>query len=99
MKGLMMKRVGFIFEKIIDKDNILWAIDNSARGKRKRKNVQRVLENAEKCAGEIQKCYGKHISRQNIGKKRFGMGLIKERVIYKPKYYPDQVLMVFDSAN
>ena len=52
----MMKRVGFIFERIVDKDNILQAIDNSSRGKKKRRNVRRVLDNADKCAGEIQKC-------------------------------------------
>ncbi len=90
----MMKRVGFIFEKIIDKDNILWAIDNSARGKRKRKNVQRVLENAEKCAEEIQEMLSKKTYQpaEYFEEVIWDVSNKKERVIYKPKYYPDQVI-------
>ncbi len=45
----------FHFERIVDRDNILRAIDNSSRGgKKKRRNVRRVLDNADKCAAEIQ---------------------------------------------
>ena len=89
-----MKRVGFIFERIVDKDNILRAIDNSSRGKKKRRNVRRVLDNADKCAAEIQEMLmGKTYQPAKYWEEKIWDGANKkERVIYKPKYYPDQVI-------
>ena len=43
-----MKRVGNLYEKIIDKNNIRKAILNAAKRKRKRRNVQNVIENIQK---------------------------------------------------
>ena len=49
-----MKRVGNIFEKICDIENIYTAIRNAARGKKHRKTVAYVLNNQEKAASLIQ---------------------------------------------
>ena len=48
-----MKRVGNLYEKIIDKNNIRKAILNAAKRKRKRRNVQNVIENITKATDEI----------------------------------------------
>lgn len=49
-----LKRVGNIFEKICDIENIYTAIRNAARGKKHRKTVAYVLDNQEKAARLIQ---------------------------------------------
>ena len=44
----MPKRVGFLYEKMCDKDMIRLAIINSSKNKRHRHDVQRVIGNMEK---------------------------------------------------
>jgi len=43
-----MKRVGYLYDKICDIDNIKLAIKKSSRGKRDHVNVKRVLENIDR---------------------------------------------------
>ena len=50
-----MKRYGYIYDKICDIDNIRTAIIKASCRKRKRRNVQRVLANLDRCAEHIQK--------------------------------------------
>ena len=38
-----MKRIGNIYNKIIDKDNIKTAIINASRGKKDRKSVKKII--------------------------------------------------------
>lgn len=49
-----MKRYGFLFEKIVDLENIKKAILRAARGKRKKHSVQVALEDIDKTAIQIQ---------------------------------------------
>ncbi len=44
MKDDLVKRVGFLFEKICERENIVRAIENSSKGKRRRERVQRILD-------------------------------------------------------
>lgn len=49
----MMKRIGNIYSKIIDKNNIRKAILNAAKRKRSRKNVRYILANIVSATDEI----------------------------------------------
>ncbi len=63
--------------------------------KKRRRNVRRVLDNADKCAAEIQEMLmGKTYQPAKYWEEKIwdGGANKKERVIYKPKYYPDQVI-------
>jgi len=89
-----MKRVGFIFDKIYDRNNIRSAIYNASKGKKKKRMVKWVLANEEKCIEEV------HLMLKNktyIPSPYYEAKIIdgiskKERTIYKPKFYPDQII-------
>lgn len=49
-----MKTVNGLFEKIVDKENILQAIRNAAKGKKKKTVVRYALRNADKIAEKLQ---------------------------------------------
>lgn len=73
-----MKRQGFIFQEIFEKFNIVLAIYNSSKGKRKRRNVQRILGESDYYAQEIQKMLvNKTYVPSGYWEKEFGMGAIK----------------------
>ena len=89
-----MKRVGYIYEKIYDIENIKHAMFKASLGKRKQIRVKKVLENADYYALKIQhmlinKTYTP--SKPDIKVIQDGANK-KERVIYKPKFYPDQIV-------
>lgn len=90
----MPKRVGFIYEKIVDKKNIESAIMMAARGKRDRRDVQRVLSNIDYYVDEIHNM----LIRETYEPSPYTIAVIKEgikkkeRTIYKPRFYPDQVV-------
>ena len=87
-----MKRVGNLYSKIIDKNNIHKAILCASKRKRDRDNVKKVLNNIVFCVDDIYKLlstetyipssYHKVAIHDGVRK--------KERVIFKPKFYPDQ---------
>lgn len=89
-----MKRVGNLYEKIIDKNNIRKAILNAAKRKRKRRNVQNVIENITKATDEIYiMLKNKKFNPSPYEKMKIMDGVRKkERIIYKPRFYPDQVV-------
>ena len=64
-----MKRYNDLFEKIIDTNNILNAIDKASRRKRNRKSVKRVLLNKEE--------YNKMSKSSNP----YGDGLASKRIV------------------
>lgn len=89
-----MKRHGHLFEKITDIDNIRHAIWKSSEGKRNQKRVREILDNDLHYAYKIQqmlvdKTYSPYRSEE---KKIFDNSNLKERVINKPAYYPDQIV-------
>jgi len=89
-----MKRVGNLYEKIIDKNNIRKAILNAAKRKRKRRNVQNVIENISKATDEIYTMLKNEAFNPSPYEKMKIMDGVrkKERIIYKPRFYPDQVV-------
>jgi len=89
-----MKRIGYIYEKICEIENIKNAIARSSLGKRDRPFVLEVLDNIDYYSKEIQKILLEKTyvpSLYDIKTIRDGSSQ-KEREIYKPKYYPDQII-------
>ncbi len=89
-----MKRVGNIFEKICDIENIYTAIRNAARGKKHRRTVAYVLDNQEKAARLIQEM----LVNKTYKPKPYRTFEIKDgprqktRTIFCPAYFPDQII-------
>lgn len=89
-----MRRVGYLFEGICDLDNLKRAAQLACRGKRKRKDVRRFLRDEEQKLLMLRehlldgsyRCmpYSKKVIRDK------GSG--KEREIFVPKFYPDQIV-------
>jgi RNA-directed DNA polymerase len=89
-----MKRLGFIYEKIYEVDNIREALHFASKGKKNKRVVKKILDNEGYYVEKI------HIM---LKKKTFvpfepkgemmGDGINqKQREIFKPKFYPDQII-------
>ena len=89
-----MKRVGFIYEKVCDLENIKLAIMKASLGKRNKKFVQKVTDNLEYYAEQIQKTLiAKSYTPSPYTIKAIKDGATqKERTIYMPRFYPDQII-------
>jgi RNA-directed DNA polymerase len=89
-----MKRIGFIFDKVCSIENIIEAISRSSIGKRNKKYVKRILDSSEYFVTEIRKM----LVNQSYIPSPYTIKVIldgssnKERTIYKPRYYPDQII-------
>lgn len=89
-----MKTEKNIYIKIIDKNNIYKAIQNASKGKKSRSNVKKILDNIYfyvdviyeqlKSKTYIPNKYEEKIIQDGVRK--------KERIIYKPRFFPDQVI-------
>lgn len=87
-----MKRKGNIYPKIYEPENIKKAILYASRGKKQRINVIKVLDNIDENVKNIQKMlientyipspYEEKVIHDGVRK--------KERIIYKPRFFPDQ---------
>ncbi len=89
-----MKRIGFLYPKITSRENIARAIVNASKGKKHRKIVKKVLENFDFYVEEIQNMLVSKTYKPSpyiILKIKDGTRK-KERIIYKPLFYPDQVI-------
>lgn len=89
-----MRRVGNIYEKIASKENIEKAIDKASLGKKKRRDVIQVLENKEEYINNI---YNMLVTESYKPSEYKKMKIVdsssnKERIIYKPRFYPDQII-------
>ena len=89
-----MKRIGNIYENIIKLDNIELAIAKASLGKSKRKNVAKILDSPTYYAMQVQKMLTEknYIPSPYIEMKIHDGANKKERIIYKPRFYPDQVI-------
>lgn len=89
-----MKRIGNLYEIVCDESTIRQAIYEASRGKRRRREVQKVLANMDEYAGKIRRMLVNETfkpspySRETI---RDG-SRNKERDILKPRFYPDQII-------
>ena len=63
-----MKRKGFIYEKIVELDNIELAICKASTGKTKRKNVEKILDSPTYYAMQVQKMLKEKIPIEKIMK-------------------------------
>lgn len=89
-----MKRTGFIFEKIVQLGNIESAIMHASKGKTKRKKVEKILDSPTYYAMQVQKMLKEksYVPSPYIEMIIHDGARKKERVIYKPQFYPDQVI-------
>ncbi len=89
-----MKRIGNIYSKIIDKNNIRKAILNAAKRKRSRKNVRYILTNIVSATDEIYNLLKNETFEPSPYEKVKIMDGVrkKERIIYKPAFFPDQCI-------
>lgn len=89
-----MKRIGYIYDKICSKDNIRQAAINASRNKRSKQPIKRILENIDKYVDLVHELlitksyvpspYVESIIKDGLSK--------KERVIHKPRFFPDQII-------
>lgn len=89
-----MKRVGNIYQNIIDKNNIRNAILNASKRKRNRRNVRYVLNNIEVAVDNIYNLLKTNSFIPSPYEKVKIMDGVrkKERIIFKPRFFPDQVV-------
>jgi len=89
-----MKRKGYLYPKLCDIDLIETAIYKASNGKRKRRDVRRILNNSHKYALDIQeKLLNKTFEPSDFRTMVHYDGIRrKERIIYKPPYFPDQIV-------
>jgi len=89
-----VKRVGYIYENICDIDNIKNAILKASLGKRHKKYVMKILNNIDYYAREIQTLLKnkEYIPSPYKIKTILDGSSGKERTIYKPQFYPDQIM-------
>ena len=88
------KRIGHLFERVVDLDNIKLAIRNAAKRKSDRPSVRRILLNVDKYAKKLQEIliteswvpHAYHIREINDGIKK------KKRIIAVPRFFPDQCI-------
>lgn len=86
------KRVGHLFEHVRDIDNLKEAIKDAARHKRKRKEVQKVLEDIDGHALELQRMLDEEtFIPAQYTMRRINDGIQKKtRDIAIPRFWPDQ---------
>lgn len=87
-----MKRIGYLFEKLIDKENIRQAIHNACKGKSEYRIVKRIKANPEKYVERISNLLkeGKFIHSPYTLKNIHEKGKLRE--IKKTKFYPDRII-------
>ncbi len=89
-----MKRLGNVYHKVYDKDNIRQAILSASQGKRHKRGVMKVFENIDKAIDLVHDILK---NKTYIPNPYWESVLIdgaskKKRIIYKPKFFPDQVI-------
>lgn len=89
-----MKRKSNIFPLIVEKNNIKRAILNASKGKKDRNSVKRVNDNIDYYTLEIQKMLQSktYVASPYVEMKIHDGTRKKERIIYKPQFYPDQCI-------
>ena len=89
-----MKRYGHIYKKIYDKENIRSAILRASKGKRNRNDVRRILNNMPHYIDIIHNI----LITESFIPSDFKIDTVKEgisqkeRIICKPKFFPDQIV-------
>lgn len=89
-----MKRVGHLYEHICDLENIHVAIWKASQGKRQKKYVRRILDNPDRYARAVQKMLlsKSYVPSPYSIKTVLDGPTRKERTIFKPRFFPDQII-------
>lgn len=89
-----MKRVGFLYDQITDETNIRVAIQNSSKGKRRQKRIQRVMNEPDRHIRAIRRMLinKTYVPSPYIERTIHDNSAGKQRTIHKPRYYPDQII-------
>ena len=89
-----MKRYGYIYKDVCEIENIKLAINKASKGKKNRKGVKHILNNSDFYARKIQEMLVNKTYKPSpyIESIIFDGGNKKERLIHKPKFYPDQII-------
>lgn len=89
-----MKRTGNIYQKITELSNIEAAIYKASKGKSGRNSVEKILDSPTYYALQIQKSLKDKMYRPSpyVEMKIHDGANKKERIIYKPRFYPDQIV-------
>lgn len=92
--GIQIKRIGYLYEKIIDENNIEKAIFNASRRKKNRPDVIWVMSNFDEKVKEIKKILvsGSYKTSPYSEKVIIDNSSGKKREIKRPKFYPDQCI-------
>lgn len=86
-----MKRIGFLYEQIVSEENCRLAIINAAKHKKKRKNVQKVVDNLDFYAKDLSERLVRLDFTSPYRTRIIKDGLSgKERELQIPAFYPDQ---------
>lgn len=93
-RRITLKRVGNLYEKIYDIDNIKEAIFNASKRKRKYRYVQKVLRDVDGYAEKIHLMlkHNRFKPSKPIIKTIQDTSSGKVRTIHKPNFYPDQIV-------
>ena len=89
-----MKRLKIKYEEICTRKNVYTAFINASYRKRNRRAVKKIWRNLEFYVDEILNILKtkSYIPSPYIEKKLYEGSTHKERIIYKPKFYPDQII-------
>ena len=89
-----MKRIGYLFDKICDQENIRKAIRNASKGKRDRHYVRRVLRREDEAIEYIANLLksGQYTPKPNRTKTIRDGACGKIRNITIPAFFPDQII-------
>lgn len=86
-----MKRIGYLYEKIISVENCKYAIENASKGKKRRSGVQTVLDNIDFYAQDLSERLQNGTFVTPYKPRTIKDGSSKKiRVIQVPAFYPDQ---------
>jgi hypothetical protein len=89
-----VRRIGYVYEKIYGLDNIKNAILQASKGKRNQRRVKNILDNIDIYSIKIQQMLKEktYIPSEYVIKEILDNSSNKKRIIYKPKFYPDQII-------
>ena len=86
-----MRRIGFLHEQIVSEENCRLAIINAAKHKKKRRNVQKVMDNLDFYAKDLSERLVRLDFTSPYRTRIIMDGLSgKERELQIPAFYPDQ---------
>lgn len=87
-----MKRVGYLYHKIYDRDNIETALKNAAKNNKNKDMVNYYKDNSEKYITEIQRMLMEqsYVPSKYVSKTIVDKG--KTRVIHKTRFFPDRII-------